>query len=61
MATLIQFLVIQKYFGREFYKNESLCFSRSTYYSCQKDCRAVGVLYLFDTTKTKIQIGDIPY
>jgi hypothetical protein len=59
-ATLIQFLVNQHYFGRDFHRIKPLGFSRSSYYTCQKDCRDIGVLYLFDTTKTKIQVGDVP-
>lgn len=58
-ATLIQFLVNQHYFGRDFYRIESLRFSRSAYYSCQKDCRTTGILYLFDTTKTKSQVTNV--
>ncbi|CAN5278197.1 hypothetical protein BH10ACI1_BH10ACI1_26130 [soil metagenome] len=59
-ATLIQFLVNQRVFGRDFYLIKSLKFSRSAYYASQKDCREIGILYLFDTTKTKIQVADVP-
>jgi hypothetical protein len=59
-ATLTQFLVYQHFFGRDFYRIKHLGFPRSSYYACQKDCRDIGVLYLFDTTKTKIQVGDVP-
>jgi hypothetical protein len=59
-ATLTQFLVNQHFFGRDFYRLKHLGFSRSSYFACQKDCREIGVLYLFDTIKTKIQIGDVP-
>ena len=59
-ATLIQFLVNQLLFGRDFYRIKSLGISRSAYYDCQKACREIGVLYLFDTAKTQIQVGDVP-
>lgn len=58
-AALIQFLVYLYQFGSDFYKIESLEFSRSAYYSCQKDCREVGITNLFDTLKSKIQVGDV--
>ncbi|MEJ7863412.1 MAG: hypothetical protein WKF90_17415 [Pyrinomonadaceae bacterium] len=58
-GTLLQFLIYQSCFGNDFYKIKSLGFSRSAYYDCQKECRKLGITNLFDTPKTKIQVGDV--
>jgi hypothetical protein len=58
-GTLIQFLVYKFHFKDQFYKIKSLEFSRSAYYSCQRDCRKVGINNLFDMPKTKIQVIDV--
>ncbi len=58
-ATLLQFLVYKLCFKGQFYKIKSLEFSRSAYYDCQRDCREVGIINLFDVPKTEIQIIDI--
>jgi hypothetical protein len=58
-ASLIQSLLYQYFFGSEFYKIKNLGWSRSAYYSAQKECREIGVVTLFDTPKTKIQVGNV--
>ena len=58
-ATLIQFLFYQFHFGTDFYKIKNLGFSRSAYYTAQKNCREIGIVTLFDTPKTKIQVSEV--
>ncbi len=46
LPKLIQFLYLLDNFGEDFYKINSLKFTKSAYYRCQKDCRKVGIYSL---------------
>ncbi len=45
--TLLAFLVYRHFYGDEFYRLSDLAFSRSAYYSCQRDTRAAGIYEIF--------------
>lgn len=46
-ATLIAFLAHLHFYGSDFYKIETVGYSRSVYYDCLKRCREAGVYRLF--------------
>ena len=57
---LISFLFIKDNFGTNFYKNESLGYSRSHYRACLKECREIGVWSLSEKSKMPIKVDDLP-